>query len=262
MARYIQMNEQAIEDARKEFEEFLEKGRFADGKISYTKEIGKIVKTTNLWFTETAWLKMRILIDWFDKEVGWHGVAYRQDGGYIITDILVYPQQSTSATVNTDRASYDEWLANLDDDTFKNLRFQGHSHVNMGTSPSGTDEKDQKEWLDMLGPDMFYIFVIANKKNSMYVKIYDLAENICYESSDVVVSVIPNGHEVLEFLEESKGMVKDKVYTPAVYSGTAKTQTTTSSGGSKYTYSTKNAAAPHSNYWDDDDDYLYGWRNR
>ena len=260
MARYITLDENAINDARKEFEELLSSGRFPDGKINFSKTIGKIDKKTALRFTESAWLKMRLLVDGFDKEVGWHGVAYRQEDGYLVTDILVYPQETTSTTVNTDRTSYDEWLAGLDDETFNNLRFQGHSHVNMGTSPSGTDEKDQKEWLDMLRPDMFYIFVITNKKNSVYAKIYDLAENICYESTDIVVSIIEDGTGILDFSEEAKKLVREKTYTAPK---TTAPVTTYGQGSGKYTYSTKNAAGYNSYYGsrdDDDDDWWYNRR--
>ena len=41
--------------------------------------------------------------------------------------------------------------------------YAGHSHVNMGTSPSSVDLNHQEEILRMLGDNDFYIFMIWNK---------------------------------------------------------------------------------------------------
>ncbi len=255
MARQIKVNDESYDEIRKEFEEFLKTGRFADGKISFSKQIGKNDKKTELFFTESAWVKMRILVDGYDSEIGWHGTAYRVDGGYLVTDIFVYPQTVTGTTVESDKTEYPKWLEGLPDDVFDNLRFQGHSHVNMGTGSSGTDEKDRAEWLEMLKDDMFYIFVITNKKNEMNIWIYDLAENQLYERADVTVKLVPDGTGIIEFSEQAKELVKKKTYV-------SQYPVTTGQTGGKYTYSTKNAAGKnyYSGYWDDDDDSYY-WRN-
>ena len=72
MARQIKVNDESYDEIRKEFEEFLKTGKFADGKISFSKQIGKNDKKTELFFTESAWVKMRILVDGYDSEIGWH----------------------------------------------------------------------------------------------------------------------------------------------------------------------------------------------
>ena len=47
----------------------------------------------------------------------------------------------------------------------------GHSHVNMGTSPSATDTKLQEDHLAQLQDNDFYIFLIVNKKREIWCTI-------------------------------------------------------------------------------------------
>lgn len=138
-----------------------------------------------LVLSSQAYLKIRALVKETDSEVAWKGTAYKGEDEYFIDDIFVYPQYVTGATVDTEEDELLEWYNALDDNTFNNLRFQGHSHVNMGTSPSGTDERDQKTTMSMLDKDDFYIFLITNKKDDMNWFIYDKAKNLIYENSDI-----------------------------------------------------------------------------
>lgn len=221
MSKYIKMTPECLEEVRKEFNEALSGGKFADGKISFTKTIGSVERKATVFFTELAWMKMQTLIREFDKEVAWHGVATRGDDAskdeYYISDILVYPQEVTGATVNTNQVKYQTWLMNHDDDVFNNIRMQGHSHVNMGTTPSGVDTSLYERILEQLDDDMFYIFMIWNKKKEKTIKIYDLAKNTLFETSDVTVEVLDDGTGVEKFIKDAKNMVEDK---PTTYSST------------------------------------------
>lgn len=213
MSKIIRLTQEHLQEIYKEFSEQIQSAKLTDGKISYTKSLGTIDRKATLIFTELAWVKMQTLVREFDKEVAWHGIAKRGDDPekdeYIVSDIMVYPQEVTASTVNTDQEKYTEWLYKFDDDTFNNIRFQGHSHVNMSTSPSGVDITHQTEILSMLSNDMFYIFVIWNKKGDKTIKIYDMQKNVLFETSDVTVKIgIDNDMD--EFLKEAKGMVKDK----------------------------------------------------
>ena len=82
------------------------------------------------------------------------------------------------------------WLMNHEDDVFNNIRMQGHSHVNMGVTPSGVDNSLYERILEQLDDEMFYIFLIYNKKGDKTFKIYDLAKNILFETGDVTVKVL------------------------------------------------------------------------
>lgn len=211
MSKLIKLTPEYIAECTKEFQEKLNSGKFADGRISYSKTLGSVTKRAKLYFTEIAWLKMQLLIKEFDKEVAWHGVAKRGDDiskdEYYVTDILVYPQEVSGASVEMDVNKYDEWLReNFDDERFFNIAMQGHSHVRMGTTPSSVDLGHQEAILNQLTDDMFYIFVIWNKLDSRNIKIYDLAKNVLFETADVDVEVLG------DFLKNAKDMVKEKNY--------------------------------------------------
>lgn len=129
-------------------------------------------------------------------------------------DILVYPQQVSGATVNTDQEEYTNWLYGLEDAVFNALKMQGHSHVDMGVSPSSVDLTHQSEILSQLEGDMFYIFMIWNKRLEHTIKIYDLGSNTLYEDEDIQL-VCP---DLEDFLTQADQMVKKKSSAPAAKS--------------------------------------------
>lgn len=194
MSKLIKLTDENRDEIRKEFDQILMGLKLSDGKVQYTKIIGNITRKAKVFFTEAAWYKMQALIDGYDKEVGWHGIAYRHDDlnvdQYYITDIMVYPQEVTGATVTTDQEKYQSWLMKHDDDVFNNIRMQGHSHVNMAVSPSSVDTSLYDRILGQLTDDMFYIFMIWNKKGDKTVKIYDLKKNILFDTADCEIEVI------------------------------------------------------------------------
>lgn len=240
MSKIIKMTSENLAEIRKDFEEALKGVKLSDGKISFTKTFVNIQRKATLYFTEIAWLKMMTLVREFDKEVAWHGIAKRgnkpEEDSYIISDILVYPQEVTGATVNTDQEKYQMWLMNHDDEVFNNIRMQGHSHVNMGTTPSSVDTSLYDRILEQLDDDMFYIFLIWNKRNEKTIKIYDLAKNVLFETSDVTVEILDDGTGIEHFLKDAKEMVQDKKYTPSTSFGHPY-------GGYDYAYQKKSEAA-------------------
>lgn len=221
MSKPIKMTSENLLEIRKEFEEALKGIKLSDGKISFSKTFGNTQRKAKLYFTEMAWLKMLMLVREFDKEVAWHGIAKRGDNlaedSYVISDILVYPQEVTGATVNTDQEKYQLWLMNHEDEVFNNIRMQGHSHVNMGTTPSSVDTSLYDRILEQLDDDMFYIFLIWNKRNEKTIKIYDLAKNVLFETADVTIEVLDDGTGIESFMKSAKEMVQDKKYPPVSY---------------------------------------------
>lgn len=218
MAKIIKMSEENINQMRMEFEALLRTGKFPDGKVNYTKSFTGIKRPCTVYFHEIAWLKMQSLIRECNKEVGWHGIAYRGEDPnideYVITDILVYPQEVTGVTVTTDQIKYQTWLMGHEDDIFNNIRMQGHSHVNMGVTPSTTDEALYESILSQLDDTMFYIFMIYNKRGEYTYKIYDLAKNIMFDTSDVEVKVYEDEIGIEKFLKEAQEMVKEHTTVP------------------------------------------------
>lgn len=148
-------------------------------------------------FHNKAYKKMLSLIAECPKEIGWHGVVEKiDDKRYEITDILVFPQVVTGATVNPDETEYTQWIidtATNNPDDFNKMRFHGHSHVEMATSPSGVDTQYQQTLLQNI-PD-FYIFGIFNKRGSWWMNIMDIQNNVLYEKEDIEYKYIPDEEE-------------------------------------------------------------------
>ena len=227
MSKLIKITQDVLEQCVKEFNETLKSGKFSDGKVEFTKTLGVVDRKATVIFTELAWQKMQALIRECNKEIGWHGVAKRgeEKDQYIISDILLYPQEVTGATVTTDQEEYQMWLMQQEDEIFNNIRMQGHSHVTMPTTPSTVDLSLYERILDQLDDDMFYIFMIYNKNGSKTIKIYDMRENVLFETTDVTVSVLKEENGVAKILEDMKDLVKTKTYTTTTthyngYSGT------------------------------------------
>lgn len=143
-------------------------------------------------YTANAWYKTIMLIENQPDEVGWHGVCHRDAKDktlFHITDILLYPQKVTDATINPDPIEYANWMNALDDDTFNHMRAHIHSHVYMPVTPSGPDQKFRDDRLSQLSDDDFYIFQIMNKEGNISSAVYDFQNNIFYENKDVSTTV-------------------------------------------------------------------------
>jgi len=210
VAKQIKPTEAAIDAALAKAREQLLAGKSADGKLKVEVKLPASEKRVRIQFTPVAYAKMLALIHGFATEVAWHGLVTKvNDGLFRITDILVYPQTVTGATVRTDEQEYTKWLLDHDDETFNALRMQSHSHVNMRTSPSGTDVNDQGIILDQMGSGCkFYIFMIWNKKLERSVWVYDLEANLLYETEDVDVSIGQEDTNLETFLTGAKELVK------------------------------------------------------
>ena len=225
MSKPIKITEAFLREIQEDFEKTLRSLKMADGKITYTKQFvwsSKEDDVVTLEFAPMAYVKMVSLLQHFSSEVAWHGTVTRDAEDplhFIIQDILVYPQLVDGTNANTDQAAYTEWLYGLEDEVFNTLKMQGHSHVNMGTSPSTVDLTHQEEILSQLEDDMFYIFMIWNKRLEHTIKVYDLASNTLYEDADIDV-VCP---DLDDFLDEADALVQKKTTAPA--KSAAKTKT-------------------------------------
>lgn len=218
MSKPIRLTEELKNSAIAEFVESVSKMKMADGRINYNKSFTyKDDEKATIYFTPVAYAKMLGLLMSFSSEVAWHGVGERLESAsgaeFLITDILVYPQTVSGTTVEMDTEEYAKWLMdNIDDDRFNHIIMQGHSHVNMGCTPSGVDSNHQEQILEQLTDDMFYIFMIWNKRLENNTKIYDLANNTLYENKDITYGIYSNEVDLEQFTTEAKAMVKSKTY--------------------------------------------------
>jgi hypothetical protein len=225
MAKVIYMEEHDIDTMLSELKtQMLNQKMF--GKIDIKKQITADQRVCGLYFTPTAWAKITSLVARFSTEVQWHGLVRRiSQCAFEVYDIIVPPHEVTGSTVTSDQTKYNEWLNGLDDDTFKALRFHGHSHVEMHPSPSGVDDKYRQDVITQLpkprnGSDEFYIFLIINKKHEWTAEIYDMTYNALYNSHEIDMDVLFEDETYLgTFMAEAKKVAVTRTYSYNGYSG-------------------------------------------
>jgi len=206
--RPIVLTEEMKQKAKNDFATMLDNTKMTNGKFSYNKSFKYEDGNVTVWITTEAYRKILALVMEFSDEVGWHATVTRDgDSEFTIDDIFVYPQEVTGSTVNTDQTEYTQWLYKLDDETFNKIRMQGHSHVNMGVSPSGVDDKHRQQILEQLDSTMFYIFMIWNKSLTVHTLVYDMARNVLYEEDDVDVRLLGDD-DMDEFLADAQEKVQ------------------------------------------------------
>ena len=249
MADNLRMTDEMIETYLEEIRKQLKSGIAYKNTVKLP-EAKKVEKKTNLFITPEAYAKIMYIVRENSKEVSWHATAERTETGYKVNDVYFCPQVVTGTTVDTDPAKYSEWLKEFDDATYAALRFQGHSHVNMGVSPSSTDEEHRKGIISKIGEDGFYIFMIFNKSGAYSVRIYDARDNVVYDTEDVSVTFFENQEA---FGEEMRSNVKDTTSLNAEKSVTAPAVKKTTSK-KKIKKSDKPEPLPTVSLFDENDD--------
>lgn len=215
----IIIDQETIEKRIEEFTASLREklsGKMSSSKISFTEEVNPSVKLSEeqkvtLLFSAEAEKKQDELVHQCEKEVGWHGVVTRlSDKEFMVEDILVFPQVVTGSTVTPDATEYTNWQNSLSDEEFNHMRFHGHSHVNMGVSPSGTDTGFQDNLVQNVKD--FYIFLIINKKGDFWANIYDVQRNVLYENGDINYEYYQSPEA--SWAKEELKKVRSQTYTP------------------------------------------------
>ena len=144
--------------------------------------------TLTLHFTAEAFAKTLALVDQHDLEIGWNMLVKPCEDGYLVYDILVYPQKTSAAYISVDIAKYGEWKASLTDEEDQNLFGHGHSHVNMPTFASAVDVKQQHDEILTKGKG-FYLFQIFNKKCQINTFFYDIDKKLFYGTNNVNIII-------------------------------------------------------------------------
>lgn len=117
----------------------------------------QLLKTpkASVMITVEAYQKMRLYVEIAGKEVGWLGtVSLLEDDVFLIHDTFLLEQEVTAAETELSSEGQtrlvEDFLAEGEAgfDKINQLRFWGHSHVRMGTSPSYTDENTMRRFMD------------------------------------------------------------------------------------------------------------------
>lgn len=224
MAKKIYMTDDDVESIVGELRSTLS-GMKCYGSIDIKRSFKADDRFALIYFTPVAWAKMVTLVARYNTEVQWHGCVRRvSDFEFEIYDILVPPHEVTGTTVTSDYKPYGEWLNGLDDETFNSVKFHGHSHVDMSVSPSGTDDKYRLDLVTQLprpvnGMDVFYIFLIINKRHEWSAEIYDFTHNALYSTADIAIDTIfdEDGDGLENFMAEAKKVAVSRTYTGTYY---------------------------------------------
>ena len=165
------------------------------------------------------------------KECHWfHQVEKFERNGcliYRVHDFLVPEQVVSSATVETEGPGMQQSWKNIQEARSLSLQELGeiisntacwcHSHVNMGTSPSGVDNAQWRKQKDLsakglqTGPQMMMIF---NKNDSYFNRVWDPELRVEFENVPLVMNVEID-HAAIDALIKSRITVRKlKVYMP------------------------------------------------
>ena len=179
-------------------------------------KIQTIFGTPKVYITTNAYAKMAHIVDMVDKEVGWLGTAewVKPSDILVIDDIFLFHQEVNSSTCEITPeglAEFAEELLQKDNgvDIWNNIKVWGHSHVNMGVSPSSQDDSQMKVFADH---NDWFLRIIANKSGELKVDLFDYQANISYIDLKWNI-LIPELSSTKEFIEkEIKEKVKEKTY--------------------------------------------------
>jgi len=153
-----------------------------------------------LFWKPEVYCKMLSIVNNSKDEVAWYCIVDRceEKNEFIVSDILLYPQYVTGVTVNTDDKKHTVWCEKLTDEQFASLRMQCHSHVNMSTSPSTVDTTYYSNKLKEYDYSGFYIFMITNKRQDIWIELYDYDNGILYETNDVVMQILDEKNNIID----------------------------------------------------------------
>ena len=157
-----------------------------------------------LQFTPVALGKMHKYTQSVDSEIGWMGVVKKEGAGlYTCTDVRLLHQEVHSATTEITPDALIKYAQEYPDDVADTLLW-GHSHVEMGVSPSGQDDT---QLYDMAENGCPYFFrVITNKRGDIGITFVDFA--IRYTVTDVPWQLAFDLTEDID--KEIKEKVKEK----------------------------------------------------
>lgn len=136
-------------------------------------------------FTPVALKWIKAMVECHDGEVGFMGLVNEINGSYVITEIF-YPKHClvTSTTCEISPEGEVEIAQKLIDanriDDVAKVRFWGHSHHTMGTTPSGQDDTQALEKMKNNGA--YFIRAICNKEGELSVSFFDHARQIKFEN--------------------------------------------------------------------------------
>lgn len=180
---------------------------FFNHKGKYTVE--NLGKRLTVSVSLLAYQKMMYYTKECNTEVGWMGKVTKEGNTYKVHDVYLVSQEAHGTTCELSPEALVDLSTELlmkDEDT-EAIKLWGHSHVNMGTSPSGQDCNTLIDFLNE-GNDWF-MGVITNKKGEMTFSLYDKCKLLAISDLDYELD-IANLINEKEIKEEIKQKVTKK----------------------------------------------------
>lgn len=145
---------------------------------SFTNQVEFIDgRSPMVYMTRDAYSRMWHYVDIASKEVGWLGtVRLTRYGNFLIDEVFLLEQEVSAAQTEISEAGIARLAQELIDtrengvEMVNRIRFWGHSHVRMGTFPSGQDEAQMQHFHQNDCP--WFVRGILNKLGRMQFDIF------------------------------------------------------------------------------------------
>lgn len=145
---------------------------------SFTSIVDTSIKKPKILISPTALDKMKAYIELSSIEISWLGLVFKQGSNFLIKDVFLVEQENSVTTTEMSEnglATLGEKLLGQSNgmDLYNALRFWGHSHVYMGTEPSGQDNDQLNDFMhNLTSPDSFFLRGIGNKQGRLQFTIF------------------------------------------------------------------------------------------
>ena len=149
-----------------------------------------VEKIPTITFSRDFARKMKHLVMSTPTEISWVGEVEGDPRAALkVTNLHIMRQKVSCATFEEEDNAFVDLKSRIGEAVYK-IRAHGHSHVNMGVTPSGTDQKDTVDnWKALEVP--FLIRMIANKQGALRVDFFDFERGISVECIDFKVEDEP-----------------------------------------------------------------------
>jgi len=137
----------------------------------FTPKVELLTGLPRVLVSREAYEDMFVIVEEADKEIGFLGTVRKVGKDFLIEEVFLFEQEvhATTCEITPDGLAKvaQELISSRPDgmDICNRLCFWGHSHVNMGTSPSGQDEAQLEELAS--NAEEFFIRAILNKSGRM-----------------------------------------------------------------------------------------------
>lgn len=169
-------------------------------KVEVVKEL-----VPTIFIDSEAITKMGLYVEECEDEIGWLGTVSQHGRNFLIEDVFLFEQDVHATTTEITPEGLTEFaeelLAKEDGmEVWNKLKMWGHSHVNMGLTPSGQDDSQMETFKE--GGHDWFIRLIANKKGELKIDIYDYKAGVAYLDMPWCVNPSAEERKIEEHIEE------------------------------------------------------------